>query len=198
MALTRKMLKAMGIEEEKIDQIIEAHAETVDGLKADLSKYKGDAERLPGIQKELDELKAAGDGGFKEKFERVSKDFEDFKKEQKGKETREAKEKAFRALLKEVGVSEKRIDSVVKVTDFDGFALDESGKVKDSEKLAEAVKTEWSDFIVTTNTTGAATSTPPANNGTGKTKEEILSIKDGAARRQAMMDNPQLFGLAKN
>jgi hypothetical protein len=35
MALTRKMLKAMGIEEEKIEQIIEAHAETVDGLKED-------------------------------------------------------------------------------------------------------------------------------------------------------------------
>ena len=34
MSLTRKMLKAMGIEEEKIDQIIEAHSETVDSLKA--------------------------------------------------------------------------------------------------------------------------------------------------------------------
>ena len=64
--------------------------------------------------------------------------------------------------------------------------------------MAETVKTEWSDFIVTTSTTGANTSTPPTNNVTGKTKEEILSIKDGAARRQAMMDNPQLFGLTKN
>ena len=34
MALTRKMLKAMGIEDDKIDQIIEAHTETVDGLKS--------------------------------------------------------------------------------------------------------------------------------------------------------------------
>ena len=29
MSLTRKMLKAMGIEEDKIEQIIEAHTETV-------------------------------------------------------------------------------------------------------------------------------------------------------------------------
>ena len=29
MALTRKMLKAMGIEDDKIDQIIEAHSETM-------------------------------------------------------------------------------------------------------------------------------------------------------------------------
>ena len=39
MALTRKMLKAMGIEEDKIEQIIEAHSETVDSLKADRDSY---------------------------------------------------------------------------------------------------------------------------------------------------------------
>ena len=33
MALTRKMLGAMGIEDDKADQIIEAHAETVDALR---------------------------------------------------------------------------------------------------------------------------------------------------------------------
>ena len=33
--LTRKMLKAMNIEDEKIEQIIEAHTETVDALKHD-------------------------------------------------------------------------------------------------------------------------------------------------------------------
>ena len=35
MAFTRKMLKAMGIDEDKIEQIIEAHAETVDALQDD-------------------------------------------------------------------------------------------------------------------------------------------------------------------
>ena len=58
MSLTRKMLKAMGIEEEKIDQIIEAHSETVDSLKADRDSYKEDAEKLKDVQKELDDLKA--------------------------------------------------------------------------------------------------------------------------------------------
>ena len=33
MALTRKMLRAMGVEDDKADQIIDAHAETVDALK---------------------------------------------------------------------------------------------------------------------------------------------------------------------
>ena len=57
MALTRKMLKAMGIEEEKIEQIIEAHAETVDTLKEQRDTFKADADKLAEVQKELDEAK---------------------------------------------------------------------------------------------------------------------------------------------
>ena len=36
MALTRKLLRSMGIEDEKIDQIIDEHAESVNALKAKL------------------------------------------------------------------------------------------------------------------------------------------------------------------
>lgn len=57
MALTRKLLKGMGLTDEQVDTIIEAHTDTVDGLKADIGRYKADAEKLPGIQKELDDLK---------------------------------------------------------------------------------------------------------------------------------------------
>lgn len=38
MSLTRKMLRAMGIEDDKADQIIEAHAETVDALKQQVAE----------------------------------------------------------------------------------------------------------------------------------------------------------------
>ena len=40
MALTRKLLKGMGLTEEQMDTIIEAHTDTVDGLKSDLARYK--------------------------------------------------------------------------------------------------------------------------------------------------------------
>lgn len=39
MALTRKLLKGMGLTDEQVDTIIEAHTDTVDGLKADIGKY---------------------------------------------------------------------------------------------------------------------------------------------------------------
>ena len=178
MALTRKLLKGMGLSDEVIDTIIEAHAETVDGLKADISKYKGDAEKLPGVQEELDALKAAGDGGYKEKYEKEHQAFEDFKQAQTAKETRQAKEKAYTEFLKSVGMSEKRIPSVIKVTDLNAVEL-EGDKVKDADnKLAESIKAEWADFIETSNTNGANTNTPPANNPNDGKDLGSLSMED--------------------
>ena len=163
MALTRKLLKGMGLTDEQVDTIIEAHTETTDGLKKDIEKYKGDAEKLPTVQKELDDLKAAGDGGYKEKYEKEKKAFEDFKTAQTEKETRQAKETAYRELLKAAGVSEKRIPAILKVTDLNGIEMD-GDKIKDADKHTQTVKTEWAEFVESSNITGANTNTPPANN----------------------------------
>ncbi len=182
MALTRKLLKGMGLTEEQVDTIIEAHTETVDGLKTDINKYKGDAEKLPGVQKELDNLKAAGDGGYKEKYEKEHEAFENFKQAQTAKETRQAKEIAYREFLKSVGVSEKRIPSVMKVTDLDGIELD-GDKIKDAEKLTESVKTEWADFIETSNTNGANTQNPPANNNNNGEDPSKMTMEQYIAYR---------------
>ena len=199
MALTRKMLKAMGIEDEKIDQIIEAHTETVDGLKEELTAAKDSGKALPALQKKLEdletELEAAKKDGWKDKHDSVKRDFDAYKRAQEAKETQTAKGNAYRALLKAAGVSEKRLETILKVTDLDKVEL-EDGKIKDADKLTAAIKEEWGDFIVKTEASGASTATPPANGGGGTmTKEQILSIRDGAARRKAMAEHPQLFGL---
>ena len=46
MAFTRKFLSALGIEADKVDQIIDAHTEVTDALKSERDKYKADAEKL--------------------------------------------------------------------------------------------------------------------------------------------------------
>jgi DNA repair exonuclease SbcCD ATPase subunit len=198
----------MGIEAEKIDQIIEMHTETVDALKAerdsakeDANKYKADSAKLTDVQRELSDLKEKANqpDAYKDKYEKIKKDFETYKGEITAKETKDAKSKAYRAMLKEVGVSEKRLDTVMKVAEaagFDTIELDENGKIKDVDELKAQVKDEWSDFIVSTGTQGANTPTPPANTGgsTYKTKKEIMAIKDYDERQKAIADNHQLFG----
>lgn len=197
MSLTRKMLKAMGIEEEKIDQIIEAHSETVDSLKADRDSYKEDAEKLKDVQKELDDLKAKGDDGWKEKHDRLKEEFDQYKNDVQAKETKAAKEAAYRAILKDANLSEKGIEKAVKYADWDKIELGEDGKLKGANDHIKAVREEWAEYVTTTTTTGAKTSTPPANNGgkTGKTKEEIMAIRDPAVRQAEIAKNPEAFGL---
>ena len=200
MSLTRKMLKAMGIEEEKIDQIIEAHSETVDSLKADRDSYKEDAEKLKDVQRELDDLKAKGDDGWKEKHDKLKGEFDAYKKDVEAKETHNKKVEAYKAILKDANLSEKGIEKAVKYAEWDKIELDEDGKLKGANDHIKAAREEWAEYVTTTTTTGAKTSTPPANNGTGsgKTKEEIMAIKDGTVRRAEMAKNPHLFGLDQN
>lgn len=195
MALTRKFLSALGIEEEKAEQIIAAHTESIDGIKADRDKYREDAEKLPGVQEELNQYKAAAEKNekdpYKVKYEALKEEHENFKRDIEAKETSAKKAAAYRSLLKAAGVSEKHIDKVMKVSDsdVDAIELDDEGNAKEADKLTESIKAEWSDFIQTTSTQGAGVATPPASTGgSAKTKKEIMEIKDTAERQKAWKD----------
>ena len=197
MALTRKMLKAMGIDEDKIEQIIDAHSETVDALKEQRDAYKEDADKLKGVQKELDDMKKDG-GDWQKKYNDEHVAFEAYKNDVQSKATAEAKAKAYRKLLKDSSIGDDHIDLIMEAAKLDDMTLEEDGSFKDADKLTESIKSKYGKYVVTTTETGVKTSTPPANTGkgTGKTKDEIMAIKDGAARRQAMAENPHLFGLS--
>lgn len=186
MAITRKLLKGMGLTEEQQDTIIEAHTDTVNGLKADVERYKADAEKLPAVQKELDEIKGNGEGGYKEKYEAEHKAFETYKKAVDTEKATAAKEKAVEAVLKKIGVSEKRLQSVAKLAKADGLLdaleLDENGAVKDADKLEKSLKDGYSEYITTTRTKGADTATPPANSGGAKLTMADIYKKDEKGR----------------
>ena len=88
MAFTRKFLKALGLTEEQVDSVVEAHTETVDGLKSQMAGYKADAEKLEGVQRELDDLKAKGGGeDYKSKYDSELADFEKYKNDQNANES---------------------------------------------------------------------------------------------------------------
>ena len=199
MGFSRKMLKAMGIEDEKIDQIIDAHSETVDALKADRDAYKEDAAKLAAVQKELDELKAKGDDGYKAKYEAEKAAHDALKADIAAKETKKAKTDAYRELLKGANIDEKRIATILRAEapTIDKIELDTDGKIKNAEQYTESIKSDWADFIVTQSAKGTNTATPPANGGAAstKTKEDILKIKDAGERQKAIAENPTLFGI---
>ena len=120
--------------EEKIEQIIDAHTETVNALKEERDNFKADAEKLPSVQKQLNELKEATKNGgeetvLKSEYDKIKKEYDDYKADISAKETKSAKEHAYRELLKAAGISEKRIDAVLKVSNIDSIELDKDGKI---------------------------------------------------------------------
>lgn len=208
MALTRKFLSAMGIDDAKIDEIISAHTETVNALKEERDSYKADAQKLSSVQKELDMAKESMANGDKspykvkydakvEELDELKKEFENYKADAKKKEDHAKKMDAYRQLLKEAGVSERRIDAIMKISDVDVVEFDKDDKVKDADKLTESIKSEWSDFIVTQSEQGANTSKPPQNNGGNKMTRADIYKKDengryvlsSSERQKALMEN---------
>ena len=185
MALTRKALTAMGLSAEQVDSIIEMHTETVEGLKA----YKTDAEKLPGVQAQLDEankkLEAAGKDDYKEKYEALVK-------ENQQKEVRTAKESVIRDLCKDVGLSEKGTALALKYTNLDTIELGSDGKPTNGAAVKEALLSDWGDYKETRNQTGADVKNPPNGGGGGNvlTMDEIYKMENGrykltAAQRQS-------------
>lgn len=162
---------------EAIAKLTKAISTAVGNEFVEKTRYKAKLEEIDTLkgEKQTAEDNATTAGKWKTKYDALKDEFDTFKGEQAKKESRAAKEKAYRALLKEAGVSEKRIETVLKVSDIDGVELDEKGAIKDAAKLTESVKTEWADFITTQTTKGADVSNPPANN---PSEPEVSSLAD--------------------
>lgn len=216
MAFSRKTLIAMGIEAEKVEQLIEMNAESIAGLKdriAELeeegkntAKYKKDAESLQSVQKELDELKKQVEADTKERegkdYDKLKKEFDDYKADIAHKEERKAKEEAYKSILKDAGIPERHFEKILKYSPIDEIELDDKGKIKTAKEIMKFVKEEWGDHVETTKTVGADIQTPPSNSASGSkmTRDEIYKRDDkgryvlsAAERQKAIAENIEEF-----
>lgn len=195
MALTVKMLKGLGLTDEQREAILEEHANTVNEIKAERDRLKADAEKLPGVQRQLEELQAAGDGGYKQKYEKEHKDFEDYKSDITAKQTKAAKEKAVRAYFESKNITGANLDLAMRGCGEEMNALEMAGdKIKDSSSLDALISGTYKSLVSTTSTKGSNPANPPANTGGGAmTKDQIFAIKDRTARRAAIRENIELF-----
>ena len=118
------------------------------------------------VKAELEKQPAAKAENVKdsEEYKALKADFDKYKAEVTEKETKAAKEAAYRAILKDANLSEKGIEKAIKYAEWDKIELGEDGKLKGANDHIKAVRDEWAEYVTTTTTTGAKTSTPPANN----------------------------------
>lgn len=175
MAMTRKFLKALGIEDDKIDQIIEAHTDTISALKDERDTYKADAESLPSVakerdklQKDIDDLKAKAPDAAK-----VQAEFDAYKQQVEAEKANASKAVAVEAALKAAGANETAVKLMLKEIDLSTVELD-GNTVRNADKVIEPIKTAYAGLFGTQQRQGVPPATPPK--GTPTSKEAFLAL----------------------
>ena len=197
MAFTRSTIRSLAKESG-----VEIPKEFEDALVAEhLTARNAYAEEQ--VKAELEKQPSAKAENVKdsEEYKALKADFDKYKAEVTEKETKAAKEAAYRAILKDANLSEKGIEKAVKYADWDKIELGTDGKLKGANDHIKAARDEWAEYVTTTTTTGAKTSTPPVNNGGAKlTKAEIYAKDEHgryklstAERQKALAENPELM-----
>lgn len=180
MALTRKFLKALGIDEDKIDEIISAHGETVTALKDEIEQAKQASGGLEEVTKERDRYKqdyealqkTSGDAA------KVQAEFDAYKAEVAGEKLKASKDAALDAVLKKAGVERDSFRAQLrKGWNMDALELDDKGAVKDEEAMIGKIKADYADFIGHVSTNGTPPLTPPSSGGNKTyTREQLKGL----------------------
>ena len=126
MALTRRLLEGLGIEGKHVETIIEAHAETVNALKAERDGYKERAEMVPDLQRQLEEAKGSTEladlqAKYDEQADALAKGAEELKK--------------ANAAIKEANEAKKQLEEQLKEAQDEGESL-RNGQAELGDKLA--------------------------------------------------------------
>lgn len=187
-----------------ISTVVTAIKQAVGNEFVDKDRYKAKLNEIEELKtaKQTAEDTATTAGKWETKYKELKKDFDDYKSAQSLKETRASKTEAFKQLLTACGIPEKRQAAIIKVSEseIDAIKLTSEGAIEGADKLTEAVKSDWADFITTTVQQGADVQKPAATGtfGNSRSFEDIMSIPDATARRQAMAEagfgrNPSLI-----
>lgn len=184
----RKIFESAEIEVPKdvLGQICDLHTSSNEDLTENVKTLRADLEKA---ERERDEFKAKApkDGVetvTKEEYDKLKAEYDDYKGDIQAKATKTAKEHAFREVLKAQNVANDWIDTIIQASsaDIDGIELDKDGKISNTDKIAEGVKTKWAKCIETTTVKGAKFENPPNNGGNSKMTKADIYKKDENGR----------------
>ena len=171
--------------------VVDPIMEELDESKREASKFKTEAEKVPGLRQKVKELEDGED--WKGKYER-EKEAHDAYKTQVAREAEMEKVKtAYRKLLVEERISAKTIESVMNATDYSKMKLKEDGTLDGIDDLKKDIAERWGGFQVSTRQRGESVDNPPRSNNGRMTRDEIMKIKDASERQKAISENLDLF-----
>ncbi len=164
MALTRKWLKTLGIDDGQIEQIIAAHADTVTALKTEISTARSQSDELTSVathrdalQQQLDALATASDDAA-----RIQADYDAYKAQVEAERTLAVKHRAVLDALNAHGIH-KAAPTIARAIDLSALAI-EDGTVANLDAFIDTVVAEHHWAVETTTVHGVPPIAPPTGN----------------------------------
>lgn len=209
MAFTRKFLSAMGVEADKIEEIMTAHIEVVDHFKSQLDDFKAQSGELETLKTEIatlktqlkdatDKVTAYEKDDYKGKYESEKAEHDKLKADVASKETLAKKESALRNELKSKKYSDDAVKLILSKGGYtDKIELDKDGKPKNIDSIFADIQTDFAMFTPKETVISSKPDTPPVNAGgsSAVTWEDVDKIKDAEKRQAVMLQNMKSLGI---
>lgn len=166
MALTRKFLKALGIEEDKIEEIITAHGETVTALKDEIEQAKQGAEDFAATAKERDTLKQRVESLEKVNGDaaKVQAEYDAYRQQVETDKANAGKKALIKKALEEAHANPAAIDLMLGTVKLDEVELDGEA-LKDAEAVLKPIREAHAGLFGTVQNQGTPPLNPPAGDG---------------------------------
>lgn len=200
MAITVKYLEDLGVEKEVAEKIFAERSKEIEADKAKREKLetelKEKKESLDNLSKEFEDLKSSNASAeeYKTKYEALVADNEAKAKQAEADrilaEKTENINKRFEAVVGEKKFSHNAIKADYLKKFGEALELEENKSLSDEQVFHNLIKDDKNAFEGVT-TVRLAGGRPSGTSG--KTRDEIMAIKDGNTRRAEMLANAHLF-----
>ena len=200
MAITVKYLEDLGVEKEVAEKIFAERSKEIEADKAKREKLetelKEKKESLDNLSKEFEDLKSSNASAeeYKTKYEALVADNEAKAKQAEADrilaEKTENINKRFEAVVGEKKFSHNAIKADYLKKFGEALELEENKSLSDEQVFHNLIKDDKNAFE---GVTAVKLAGGRPSGTSGKTRDEIMAIKDGNTRRAEMLANAHLF-----
>ena len=200
MAITVKYLEDLGVEKEVAEKIFAERSKEIEADKAKREKLetelKEKKESLDNLSKEFEDLKSSNASAeeYKTKYEALVADNEAKAKQAEADrilaEKTENINKRFEAVVGEKKFSHNAIKADYLKKFGEAIELEENKSLSDEQVFHNLIKDDKNAFE---GVTAVKLAGGRPSGTSGKTRDEIMAIKDGNTRRAEMLANAHLF-----